>query len=226
MRRWIAVCVAALAVVSTGACTATYTTTHSESEGPPQKPKQSEAAKACAHGTYQWFNVERPIRLTALTTPEELGEGGGKFKNALQRVWTPVTSVSMEGPAVPSREVLLSLAVWIGEAEKTDEAADLSFTEVGRKPKDLKRAGAVSVDGAGRFVRYAEVRAVEADFRYTCPGAATVTTGHAKGWTVEGGGTLECGTRIRAEGAGRAPRTAAREAARLSCGPGSVAAKA
>ncbi|MFE4448235.1 hypothetical protein [Streptomyces sp. NPDC056820] len=172
---------------------------------------------------YEWFNVEQPRRLTA---PEEFGEGGGKFKNPLQRVWTPVTSVSAKGPAVPSREVLLSLAVWIGEAENGDAADDLSFTEVGRKAADLNGSGAISTDGAGRFVNYATARAVEADFRYTCPGTVTVTTGHAKGWTAAGGGTLECGTRIRIDGVSRADQTVAREAARLSCGPDSVAAKA
>ncbi|MFH9981770.1 hypothetical protein ACH4ND_21455 [Streptomyces sp. NPDC017179] len=219
MRRWIAVCVAVLGVVSTGACTAT----HTGSKAAPQKPRPSAAARACTNGKYQWFNVERPFRLTALTAPEELGKGGGKFKNTLQRVWTPVTSVSAKGPTVPSREVLLSLAVWIGEAENTDEAADLSFTEVGRKAAELNEDMG-SIEGAGRFVNYAKAHAVEADFRYTCPGTMPATTGHAKGWTGEGEGTLECGTRI--EGVGRADQTVAREAARLSCGPDSVAAQA
>ncbi|MGW4821985.1 hypothetical protein ACWEP4_24115 [Streptomyces sp. NPDC004227] len=173
---------------------------------------------------YEWFNVEQPRRLTALTAPEEFGKGGGEFKNHLQRVWTPVTSVSAKGPAVPSREVLLSLAMWIGLAEDADEADNLSFTEVGRKAADLNGSRPGSTDRAGRFVNYATARAVEADFRYTCPGTVTVTTGHAKGWTGEGGGGLECGRRI--EGIGRADRTVAREAARISCGPDSVAAKA
>ncbi|MFB7116239.1 hypothetical protein [Streptomyces sp. NPDC056291] len=224
MRRWIAVCVAVLGVVSTGACTATHTGSKAApSKAAPQKPRQSGAARACTNGKYEWFNAERPRRLTA---PEEFGEGGGKFKNPLQRVWTPVTSVSAKGPAVPSREVLLSLSVWIGEAEDGDEADDLSFTEVGRKAAGLNGSWAGSTEGAGRFVNYAKVRAVEADWRYTCPGTVTVTTGHAKGWTAAGGGTLECGTRIRIDGVSRADQTVAREAARLSCGPDSVAAKA
>ncbi|MDX3077009.1 hypothetical protein ACIP98_32600 [Streptomyces sp. NPDC088354] len=222
MRRSIAAFTATLAVAGTGACTATAA--HTE-------PKASATAlalgpKACANGIYQWFNVERPIRLSALSDVETLGKGGGKFKQLEHRVSWPETAVSSRGPALPSRDVLFSLAKFVGEAQEGDEAAGFAFAEVGREPDDPNASRAISSEGAGRFVMYEETYVVEADFRYTCPHAKTVTTGHAKSWTVEGGGTLECDTRIVVDGRAQPDPAAAREAARLSCGPKSIAARA
>ncbi|MGW3248278.1 hypothetical protein [Streptomyces sp. NPDC001070] len=220
MRRWIAAFVATLAVASTGACTATAT--HTE-------PKASATApalgpRACANGTYQWFNVEQPLRLTALSGVQTLGKDGGTFKETApkNRVSWPVTSVSASGPALPARDVLFSLAKWIGEAQEGDDAASLAFTDVGRKPEDPNASRAISSESAGRYVEYEEAHIVEADFRYTCPGAKAVTIGHAKSWTIEGGGSLECGTRVQDASKWL---TVAREAARLSCGPKSAAAQ-
>ncbi|MDX2701636.1 hypothetical protein PV350_02105 [Streptomyces sp. PA03-6a] len=222
MRRTIAACVALAAIAGAGACT--DTAAHTEGKAAPSVPAQTMGPRACVNGTYQWFNVERPVRLSALSEVETFGKGGGKFTKAPKhRVSWPETSVSASGPAVPSRDVLFSLAKLVGETQEDDTVADMAFTEVGRRLGDPNLSRAVSTPGAGRFVSYNETHVVEADFRYTCPGTKAVTIGHAKSWTTEGSGTLECGTRI---GPGSEAHLAvAREAARLSCGPKSIAAQ-
>ncbi|MGW2961430.1 hypothetical protein ACWDGI_23630 [Streptomyces sp. NPDC001220] len=155
---------------------------------------------------------------------ETLGKGGGKFKKLKHRVSWPEASVSSHGPALPSRDVLFSLAKLVGQAQEGDDAASLTFTDVDRKPGDPNASRATSSEGGGSFVEYNETRIVEADFRYTCPRAGVVTVGHAKSWISEGSGSLECGRRL--DGSKEAhDLTAAREAARLSCGPKSVAAQ-
>ncbi|MEU6343648.1 hypothetical protein ABZ883_22220 [Streptomyces sp. NPDC046977] len=225
MRRWIAAFVAALSVAGNAACTAT--TAHPE-------PKASATVavagpRACVNGTYQWFNVEQPLRLSALSGVLTLGKGGGEFKDPapIHRVSWPVTSVSASGPALPSRDVLLSLATWIGEAEAGDDPNSYAFTDVSRKSEDPNKSRAISSESAGRFVEYGETQIVEADFRYACPSSKAVTIGHAKSWTIEGGGLIECGTPIHGTREwARTHLAVAREAARLSCGPKSVAAQA
>ncbi|SNS94838.1 hypothetical protein SAMN05216252_11133 [Actinacidiphila glaucinigra] len=180
--------------------------------------------RACRNGTYQWFNVERPIRLSALSEVQTLGKGGGKFTKAPKhRVSWPETAVSAHGPAVPRRDVLFSLAKLVGEAQESDTGADMAFTDVGREPDDPNQSRAVSTAGAGRYVMYDEAHIVEADFQYTCPRSPAVTIGHAKSWTMEGAGILECGTPI--DSGGQAHLAVAREAARISCGPESLAAR-
>lgn len=221
MRRWTAAFVATLAVASTGACTATAT--HAE-------PKASTTAmtlspKACANGRYQWFNVERPVRLSALSDAETIGKGGGKVTKLKYRVSWPVVSVSSRGPALPSRDVLFSLAKKVGEAQEGDDPTGMAFTDVDRKPGDPNASRVISSEGGGRLVMYDKTYVVEADFRYTCPNSKAVTIGHAKSWTIEGGGSLECGTRLDVPKQAHVDLTAVREAARLSCGPKSIAAQ-
>lgn len=170
--------------------------------------------------------MERPVRLSALSDVETLGSGGGKFTQRKRRVWWPEASVSSRGPELPSRDVLFSLAEFVGEAQEGDDADSLAFTDVARKPGDPDASRAVSSEGGGRFVQYDEASVVEADFRYTCPRTEAVTLGHAKSWTTEGSGSVECGTRLHASEGSRADLSVAREAARLSCGPKSAAAQA
>lgn len=222
MRRTIATGVALVAIAGAGGCT--ETATHTEGKAAPSVPARTMGPRACVNGTYQWFNVERPVRLSALSEVETFAKGGGTFTKApKRRVSWPETSVLASGPALPSRDVLFSLAQLVGEAQEDDTSADMPFTEVGRRPGDPNLTRAVSTPGAGRFVSYNETHVVEADFRYTCPGTKTVTIGHAKSWTAEASGTLECGTRT---GLGSdADLAVAREAARLSCGPKSIAAQ-
>ncbi|WP_326570321.1 hypothetical protein OG539_40655 [Actinacidiphila glaucinigra] len=223
MRRRIAACVAVLAVASAGACT--ESAAHTEGKAATSAPARTIGPSACGNGTYQWFNVERPIRLSALSDVQTLGKGGGKFTKAPKhRVSWPETSVSAHGPAVPRRDVLFSLAKLVGEAQEDDTGADMAFTDVGRKPGDPNRSRAISTTGAGRYVMYDEAHIVEADFRYTCPHSMAVTIGHAKSWTMEGSGILECGTPI--DFGSQAHQAVARVAARISCGPKSRAAQA
>lgn len=92
------------------------------------------------------------------------------------------------------------MAKSVGEAQEGDASADMAFTDVGKKPGDPNRSRATSTAGAGRYVMYNEAHIVEADFQYTCPHFKAVTIGHAKSWTMEGSGILECGTPIDSGG--------------------------
>ncbi|MFF4901773.1 hypothetical protein [Streptomyces sp. NPDC001068] len=221
MRRWISALAATLAVASVGSCTTTAT----RAEPRTSATAMASSPKACAHGTYEWFNVKRPVRLSAVSDVETLGKGGGKLNGLKHRVWSPKTSVSSHGPALPPRDVLFSLAEFIGEAQEGDDAADMAFTEVGRTPGDPNSTRTSSVDGAGSFVDYNATHAVEADFRYTCRHATAVTSGHATSWTADGSGIFECGTRLGFPKENRDDLAVAREAARLSCAPDSKAAQ-
>ncbi|MFJ1654882.1 hypothetical protein ACIOC2_26650 [Streptomyces sp. NPDC088337] len=180
-------------------------------------------AATCANGTFTWFNVERPDRLLGVSEPEEMSKGGGRLTHKVRRVGTVQTAVRAEGAVPASEEVLFSLGKKIGEIDSS--AATLKdvtdqkwrFTEVGDQGPRLNDDGPAKVHGPGRFVQYSAVRAVEADFRYTCPAGST-TAGHAKSWTVPMEGLVECGTRT--------DKAIARQAARRACGAGSAAAKA
>ena len=172
------------------------------------------ADKACANGTYTWINIEKPTRLLGVSDVETLGKGGGTLKHRVRRLATVRIAVQAGTGAPAAKEILTSLGKKIGEIDSDDYVG--AFTEVGRKGPGLNDGGAAPEE-SGRFVQYAAVRVVEADFRYTCPGGRT-TIGHAESWTVSIDGVLECDT-----GTGNAT---AREAARLSCGADSVAAKA
>ncbi|GAB2724851.1 hypothetical protein [Streptomyces bullii] len=171
------------------------------------------AATACADGTYTWSHVTRRDRLTGVSKPERLGTGGGTLRNPVERVYTPRPSVRADGPAPAAAEVLFSLGKKIGEIESDArtlaEAGDTwAFTDLDASAPDLDDDRS-SPGAAGEFVQYAGVRYVAADFRYTCPDGRT-TTGHARNWTVDIGGLLDCT---------EPPETGlAREAAARSCG--------
>ncbi|MGW0835334.1 hypothetical protein [Streptomyces prunicolor] len=171
------------------------------------------AGKACANGTYTWTNIEKPTRLVGVSDVETLGKGGGTLKNKVRRLATVRVGVQAGTGAPAAKAVLTSLGRKIGEVDPDDDAA--AFTDVDRKAPGLND-GSSTLDTSGRFVHYASLRVVEADFRYTCPGGST-TIGHAESWIVPIDGVLEC-----SQSTGNAT---AREAARLSCGADSVAAK-
>ena len=172
------------------------------------------ADKACANGTYTWINIEKLTRLLGVSDVETLGKGGGTLKHKVRRLATVRIAVQAGSGAPAAKAILTSLGEKTGV---TDADSDVgAFTKVGGTGPKLND-GSSAPHGAGRFVQYAAVRVVEADFRYTCPGGRT-TTGHAESWTVSIDGLLECGTRTG--------NATAREAARLPCGADSVAAKA
>lgn len=172
------------------------------------------AAKACANGTYTWINIEKPTRLLGVSDVETLGKGGGTLKQKVRRLATVRIAVQAGSGAPAAKAILSSLGE---ETGVTDADGDVgAFTEVGGTGPELND-GSAAPEGAGRFVQYAAVRVVEGDFGYTCPGGRT-SIGHAESWTVSIDGLLECGTRTG--------NATAREAARLSCGADSVAAKA
>ncbi|MFI6548960.1 hypothetical protein ACIBO9_37515 [Streptomyces prunicolor] len=173
------------------------------------------AGKACANGTYTWINIEKPTRLLGVSDVETLGKGGGTLKNKVRRLATVQIAVQAGTGAPAAKEILTSLGRKIGEIDSDGDYVG-AFTEVGGKGPELND-GSTAPEASGRFVQYAAVRVVEADFRYTCPGGKAAI-GHAESWTVPITGVLECG-----ESTGNAT---AREAARLSCGADSVAAKA
>ncbi|MFJ3505531.1 hypothetical protein [Streptomyces sp. NPDC090135] len=176
---------------------------------------------ACANGTYTWSDVDVRDVLTGVAEKQQLGEGGGTLTREPAPLHLPITAVTFEkGPRVDAGAVLRSLAVRVGDADAA-EGDGHGFADVHRAAPGF-RSEATSVDGAGTFVQYAWVRQVGADFQYSCSGGPAA--GHAVGWTVDGSGVLECSTPITNTKAGEGK--VALEAARLSCGPDSPAARA
>ncbi|MFI7013156.1 hypothetical protein [Streptomyces sp. NPDC050164] len=172
------------------------------------------AAQACADGTFAWSHITRRDRLTGVFEPERLEADGGATRNAMRRVHTPRPSVRADGPAPSAAEVLFSLGRKTGEvdsdARTLAEAAEGeagAFTDVHRPAPKLD-PDRLTTGTAGDFVQYAGVKEVAADFRYTCPDGSTAS-GHARTWTVDITGLLDCEE--------RPDSPLAREAARHSC---------
>ncbi|MEU2913638.1 hypothetical protein ACFYM3_14500 [Streptomyces massasporeus] len=171
------------------------------------------AAQACADGTFTWSQVTKRDRLTGVSDPERLGEGGGSLQNRMRRVYTPRPSVRADGPAPSPAEILFSFGKKTGEIDSdartlAEAGGDTwSFTDVRLPAPDLDD-DRVTPHAAGEFVQYAGVREVSADFRYTCPDGRAVS-GHARNWTVDISGLTDCDER---------PDSAlAREVARRAC---------
>ncbi|MYS92262.1 MULTISPECIES: hypothetical protein [Streptomyces] len=172
-------------------------------------------AAACANGTFGWSHVTTRDRLTGISDPERLGAGGGARRNPMRRVYTPSPSVRAEnGPAPSAAEILFSLGRKTGEIDSDAPALaeaggdTWAFTDV-RQPAPRLDDDRISPRAAGEFYRYAGVREVSADFRYTCPDGRTVS-GRARNWTVDLAGVADCDER---------PDSAlAREAAQHACG--------
>jgi len=214
-RKWAATLVTVCLLTGVGGCTGGR-----ESGGGGERGASGEAVlpvpgpKACANGSYTWTGVKQADQLTGVSEAEQLGKGGGELRNEVQRVYTPEVAVRAEGPRLAVKEVLLALAREIGLADEFDEEGG-PLAQVNGVAPELTD-GVASVQGAGRFVRYAGVKTVEGDFRYSCPGGA-VTEGHAKSWKVDISGVLDCRE--------RAGQAIAVRAARLSCEPGDPAGK-
>ncbi|MFD5949615.1 hypothetical protein ACFWAZ_26545 [Streptomyces collinus] len=177
-----------------------------------RKPGKA-VAKTCSDGSFTWSGVTQRDRLTGVSDPEPLDEGGGSLQNRIRRVYTPRPSVRADGPAPSPAEILFSLGKKIGAIDSDARTlAEVSgdtwaFTDA-RLPAPELDDGRVSPHAAGEFVQYAGVREVAADFRYTCPDGRTVS-GHARNWTVDISGLTDCDER---------PDTAlGREVARHSC---------
>ncbi|OUD03959.1 hypothetical protein CA983_06830 [Streptomyces swartbergensis] len=181
------------------------------------EPRKTDRAvmKACADGTFTWSRVTERDRLTGVSALERLGAGGGRLHNPMRRVYTPSPSVRADGPAPPAAEILFSLGKKTGEIDSdartlAEAGGDTwSFTDV-RLPAPKLDDDRVTPRAAGEFVQYAGVREVSADFRYTCPDGKAVS-GHARNWTVDIGGLMDCEE--------KADSPLAREAAWHSCEP-------
>ncbi|MDN3026528.1 hypothetical protein [Streptomyces sp. S.PB5] len=188
-------------------------------DGSGDKTSAKPVAKACANGTFTWFDVEKSDRLTGVSDLHPLPEGV-TMTSHMERVYTPRASVKTQGPALSPAEVLFSLGKKIGEIDSdapTLAAAGgdtWAFTDVNGKAPSLD-SGIVGGDNAGDFVTYAGVREVTADFQYSCPDG-TATTGQARQWTVDIGGVLSCDEAVDTD-------DLARQAARRSCEAGAVA---
>ncbi|MFJ4564409.1 hypothetical protein ACIP4U_11950 [Streptomyces caelestis] len=174
--------------------------------------------KTCADGTFAWSRVTERDRLTGVSDPERLGTGGGRLHHSMRRVYTPRPSVRADGPAPSAAEILFSLGKKTGEIDSdartlAEAGGDTwSFTDV-RLPAPELDEERTAPGAAGEYVQYAGVREVAADFRYTCPDGRTVS-GHARNWTVDLGGLMDCEEKTDS--------ALAREAARYSCEEGSA----
>ncbi|MEV4428971.1 hypothetical protein AB0K23_27020 [Streptomyces sp. NPDC049602] len=174
---------------------------------------------ACADGTYTWFNIDSREVLTGVAEKQKLGKGGGMLTHELARLHHPITAVTFEkGPRVDTKATLRSLGDRVGETDALDADA-YGFADVQRAVPKLQ-SRTTTVEGSGTFVDYAWVREITGDFRYECRDGKRAT-GRAVGWTTDGSGVLECSTPIENAGA----EDTGAEAARMSCGPGSPAAK-
>jgi hypothetical protein len=215
MKRWIATGTAALALAATLAGAAACTATHAgaKASAPKKSAAVQAATNACEGGTYEWFNVMQTKVLTGASAAETLSKTGGKLKNKVERLYAPQTTVRATGPSPVPNAVLRSLADHIGGVVGTEAQV---FAEAGRPAPAFDDDGAITVRKGGRFVQYAFATQVTADFRYSCSGG-TAAIGHVTGWAGGGEGVLECSV--------AQPHATAVEAARLSCGVGSVAAK-
>ncbi|MER7899743.1 hypothetical protein ABTX62_27405 [Streptomyces sp. NPDC096046] len=157
------------------------------------------AAKACANGTFTWSHLTERDRLTGVSAPERLGEGGGALQHPMRRVYTPRPSVRADGPAPSPAEILFSLGKKTGEIESdartlAEAGGDTwSFTDIGLPAPELD-TDRVTPRASGEFVQYAGVREVSADFRYTCPDGRTVS-GHARNWRIDIAGLTDCDER-------------------------------
>ncbi|MEV6946005.1 hypothetical protein AB0N07_29260, partial [Streptomyces sp. NPDC051172] len=177
--------------------------------------------RACADGSFTWSGIRHTDELTGVSDVEVLGVGGGPLRHGMRRVSSPRPSVRGAGPAVSAAEVLFSLGKRIGAIDsdartlaEDDDGTTYAFTDVHAKaPAPVGRTS--RIDGAGHFVQYAGVRMEEGDFRYSCADGGT-TTGHARNWTVDLTGILDCQVNVARDGL-------ARQAARHSCAAGSPA---
>ncbi|MFH9725679.1 hypothetical protein ACH4M4_22340 [Streptomyces sp. NPDC017254] len=173
---------------------------------------------ACRGGSYTWFDIDRRDVLTGVGQKQRIGKGGGPLTNRLSPLRTPATAVTFEkGPRADPDATLSSLGDHIGETNATD-GDGYGFADV-RRPAPELVSNTTTVSDAGTYVEYAWVRQITGDFQYTCGGKRAA--GRAIGWTTDGSGILECSTPIDIAVAGEP----APEAARLSCGAQSPAAK-
>lgn len=216
MRRTGAAALATASLIMGGSGCSGDTESGSEGKaGTTGRPAQAIAeARACENGRYSWSQVKESERLTGVSEVETLGKGGGELKNEVRRRYTPEASVRAEGPIVPSGQVLIALGKEIGVVDDPQFNGN-ALAGVGQKTPDLNDV-TTEVHGAGEFVQYAGVRAVEADFRYSCPGVAS-THGHAKSWKIDVTGVVDC--------AEPASSKLGSQAARLSCERGAAATK-
>ncbi|MFF8836177.1 hypothetical protein [Streptomyces sp. NPDC015130] len=210
----LSACAVAALLAGTAACT-------SGNEGRSAAARTALDA-ACKNGRYEWVNISQREVLTAVSAKQTLGKGGGALTNKPTVIHTPRVVVLLDkgtrAGADRTKAALRSLGARIGETS-LDESSEYAFADVDR-PSPLNSKNRTEVLGAGTFVDYSYVQEVTADFRYTC-GTDRPVTGRATSWTIDGSGVLECAASIPDPDEAEA----AREAARLSCGPDAPAAK-
>ncbi|MFE5591012.1 hypothetical protein [Streptomyces sp. NPDC056549] len=173
----------------------------------------------CANGTYTWFNVDKRDVLTGVAAKQKLGKGGGTLTNRIEPLHTPLTAVTFEkGPRADVKATLRSLGARIGDSDAA--LGDVyDFADVHRAvPRN--EPNSTVVEGPGEIVEYTWVREITGDFRYTC-GSGEPAVGRAVGWDTDGSGILECSTSVPK----MKPGQPLLEAARMSCGPDSPAAR-
>ncbi|MER7404499.1 hypothetical protein ABT373_18870 [Streptomyces sp. NPDC000070] len=209
-RAWTAGLVIGVLVAGLTACTA-----DTDGDGADRKTSRA-AAEACADGTFTWSRITRRDRLTGVSQAERLGAGGGTTRNEMRRVHTPRPSVRADGPVPSAAEVLFSLGKRTGEIESDARTlAEAGRGEAGaftdlHRPVPKLDPDRLTTGTAGNFVQYAGVKEVAADFRYACPDGSTAS-GHARTWTVDITGILDCDEDTDSP--------LARAAARHSCEP-------
>ncbi|MHC5904454.1 hypothetical protein ACVNF4_11190 [Streptomyces sp. S6] len=216
---------AVLAAVGLTACTGGSDddrATAPDGETPSLSPVPT--AQACKDGTYTWSGIQRTDRLTgvsaAVEVSGELIDKSQKLELPERRVFTPQISVTAQGPALPSAEILFSLGKKTGEIDSTartlaeDDGGGYLFTEVGNHPVALDGTS-ITPNAAGTFVSYEGVVEVRGNFRYTCADGSVVQ-GQAQSWTDSVGGVFQCDKPLDADAFRRL-------AAQRSCKPNDAA---
>jgi hypothetical protein len=165
-------------------------------------PAPSSAAPGCPGARISVGPVVKHDVLTEVATAVTItSPSGGRLDAPLRPVRRYTAEVLARGE-VPEHAVYRAFAEKVGGATPLPPLGETAPADDG---------GPTTIDGPGRLVEYAGVKAVRATFDYACGGVTA--RGAVSSWLTEISGILECTGRVRA------PRSPMHDEARaLGCG--------
>jgi hypothetical protein len=147
---------------------------------PAAVPATPQATTACADARVEFGPVHKSNVLTAVAPVATVtSRTGGRLTTALRPVRRYRAEVVAVGNA-PQADIYRAFASELGDPAPTAELGEVAPVE----------AGAVTVQGPGRFVRYRGVRAVQATFSYSC--GPITDRGTVSSWLIAITGVLSC----------------------------------